>query len=469
MSLLDLERSIVAIASPTSPALRGIVRLSGNDVGTILQRMGIDPPPGSSPESETATVIRPRRFDTSLNLGDPIGLVDLSVLWWRTQQSYTGQPAAELHTIGSLPVLTGVVDAAISGGARAARPGEFTMRAFLAGRLDLTQAEAVLGVIEAEQRGTLEHALQQLAGNLSRPLERMRSELLDLLADVEAGLDFVDEDIEFISDEVLIERLRQIDHQLADTWRMMRQRGGGAARPVIVIRGEPNAGKSYLMNRLADAQAAIVADLPGTTRDIVTSEAVIAARSVTLVDTAGIEEGQGEVDLRSQAQARRVSAEACVRLWCVDRSRDDFDDAADKLRQVASAEQRDRVANLWVATKNDLVPNCDNQQADSHWIVCSAVSGDGIESLRRAIDLALSRRDAEETGSVVGTAARCRDSIRQAREAIDQAILLTETQSGHELVATELRTTAQCLGEVTGAVYTDDILDRVFSRFCIGK
>ncbi len=134
---------------------------------------------------------------------------------------------------------------------RAARPGEFTMRAFLAGRLDLTQAEAVLGVIEAEGRGSLDHALRQLAGNLSRPLEQMRGTILDLLADVEAGLDFVDEDIEFISDESLVERLSEIAVQLDETWRVMQSRGGGAARAVIVLRGDPNAGKSCLINRLA--------------------------------------------------------------------------------------------------------------------------------------------------------------------------------------------------------------------------
>ena len=126
------------------------------------------------------------------------------------------------------------------------------MRAFLAGRLDLTQAEAVLGVIEAQGRGSLDHALRQLAGNLSRPLEQMRGTILDLLADVEAGLDFVDEDIEFISDESLVERLSEIAVQLDETWRTMQSRGGGAARAVVALRGDPNAGKSCLINRLAE-------------------------------------------------------------------------------------------------------------------------------------------------------------------------------------------------------------------------
>ena len=463
----------MAIASPTSPAIRGVVRLSGENAELILNRLGIDT--GQCTAAGQST--RARRVDATVDVGPPIGLVPVSVLWWPTRRSYTGQPSAEFHTIGSLPVLTSLVDVAISRGARAARPGEFTMRAFLAGRLDLTQAEAVLGVIEAEQRGTLDHALRQLAGNLSRPLEAMRSEVLDLLADVEAGLDFVDEDIEFISDQALVQRLGVISDQLESTWQVLQQRGGGAARPVVALRGEPNAGKSSLMNCLAGAQAAIVADVPGTTRDVVTTEAIIGSRAVTLVDTAGIELGQTDVDRHSQDQALRASRQACVRLWCVDQSRADFETAAIRLRSIAAGEQRDRVIDLWVATKHDLVANLAHagMETDStsnraqDWIMVSAVSDRGIKTLKQAIEVALSSRDSEETGSVVGTAARCGDSLRRARLAISEAVRLTLSMEGHELVSAELRSVAQCLGEVTGTVYTDDILDRVFSRFCIGK
>ena len=249
-SVVDVEDTIVAIASPTSPAARGVVRLSGDGLLPILQRLGI-----LCTDSRRAN-----RYDATVDLGTPIGEIPVGVMLWPTKRSYSGQPSAELHTIGSLPLLSGLVDAAIRAGARAARPGEFTMRAFLAGRLDLTQAEAVLGVIEAEGRGTLDHALRQLSGNLSRPLEQMRSALLDLLADVEAGLDFVDEDIEFITDETLVERLSGIADQLEDTWRLMKQRGGGAARAEIALRGDPNAGKSCLVNQLAGKDVAIVAD-----------------------------------------------------------------------------------------------------------------------------------------------------------------------------------------------------------------
>jgi len=460
MTLLDADDTIVAIASPTSPAPRGVVRMSGTETLDILRRMGI-------PCDE---VKRPRRISTQVDLGSQMGLIPVDVMIWPTQRSYTGQPSAELHTYGSLPLLRGLVDEAGRCGARPARPGEYTMRAFLAGRLDLTQAEAVLGVIDAEKRGTLDHALRQLSGNLSQPLERMRSTLLDLLADVEAGLDFVDEDISFISDDDLVERLSAIAAELEQTLQLMQNRGGGSARITVALCGPPNAGKSCLINRLADQQVAIVAPIAGTTRDTVTVDIELQGNHITLIDTAGIEEAETEVSQQSQAQSRRSTNEARVRLWCVDASRGDFASTTAELKELANRTRKPQTIDLWVATKMDAVIASNSASSpDDPWIQCSALNGEGIDDLRNSLCEHLKRHDSEEIGSVVGTAARCSQSLHQAIAAIQQAIQLTVNQEGHEFVSAEMRTIAQCLGEVTGTVYTDDILDRVFGRFCIGK
>ena len=460
MTLLDADDTIVAIASPTSPAPRGVVRMSGDKTVTILKQMGVD----------CEEIKTPRRLTTHIELGSPLGTIPVDVMVWPTHRSYTGQPSAELHTYGSLPLLRGLVDKAGLCGARPARPGEYTMRAFLAGRLDLTQAEAVLGVIEAEQRGTLDHALRQLSGNLSQPLERMRSTLLDLLADVEAGLDFVDEDISFISDKDLVDRLSAIAVELEQTLRLMQNRGGGSARISVALCGPPNAGKSCLINRLADQQVAIVAPVAGTTRDTVTVDIELQGNHVTLIDTAGIEEAETEVSMQSQAQSRRSTSEARVRLWCVDSTSNDFAANASELKELANRTRKPQTIDLWIATKMDAAMNATlTSDPDLPWIQCSALNGDGIDSLKKSICENLKQHDAEEIGSVVGTAARCSQSLHQAIAAIQQAIQLTTHQEGHEFVSAELRTVAQCLGEVTGTVYTDDILDRVFGRFCIGK
>ena len=456
----DVDETIVAIASPTTPAPRGVVRLSGSDALAVLQRLGV-----VWDDSKTAKVL-----ELKLALGSPLGDIPVRAMIWPTNRSYTGQPSAEIHTFGSLPVLQAIVDAASRAGARPARPGEFTMRAFLAGRLDLTQAEAVLGVIDAQGRGSLDHALRQLSGNLSRPLEQLRSEMLNLLADVEAGLDFVDEDIEFVSDEVLISRLSEIADQLNDTKNKMLTRGGESAATMIAIRGEPNAGKSRLLNALVNDEVAIVADVAGTTRDVVAVDASVRDLPVRFIDTAGIEsqsgdDGEAMISQQSQLQALRASHEARIRLWCVDSTRADFDVAAEKLADTA-ADITQKGTDIWVATKTDL---SGSQAIPKHWIATSSVSRSGIDALEAAIAQAIATVDAEETGSVVGTAARCRETLRRAIEAIRTAISLKQNSDGHEFVSAELRMAVECLGEVTGAVYTDDILDRVFSRFCIGK
>ncbi|TWT76584.1 tRNA modification GTPase MnmE [Planctomycetes bacterium CA13] len=458
--MFGAEDTIVAIASPTTPAIRGIVRLSGHDVLSILRTVDV-----ALPSSK-----RPQVMETSIDLGEPLGAMETSVMLWPTHHSYTGQPSAEIHSHGCLPILQAIVNRLTGAGARAARPGEFTLRAFLAGRLDLTQAEAVLGVIEAEQRGSLDHALRQLAGNLSRPLEQMRSDLLNLLADVEAGLDFVDEDIQFIEDSVLRERLLATNEIIKQTRERLRTRASSSAEPIIALRGNPNAGKSHLVNALSNQQAAIVADVAGTTRDTVSVQTLIANRLVQLIDTAGIEQAAEDdaISAASQDHANQASRSADVRLWCVDASKSGL--AAERHRLAPYANEGKRsVFDLWVATKTDLVTNPIKQPNTDDWVYTSAVSGEGIEELKQRIDQCLTQSDHEETGSVIGTAARCSQSLGLAEQAIVSAMELVDMGDGHEFIAAELRIAVESLGEVTGAVYTDDILDRVFGRFCIGK
>ena len=290
---LNFDDTIVAIGSSHQPAARGVVRLSGTQCLEVASAMGI-----------RATRSIAHRIKTQFDLGEPLGTLPVSALIWPNARSYTGQPSVEIHAIGCLPILQSIVGRAIDSGARAARPGEFTLRAFLAGRLDLTQAEAVLGVIEAQHRGALDHALRQLAGNLSRPLEALRTELLDLLADVEAGLDFVDEDIQFISDKDLVARLRPIVASIAETREQLARRGQDRSETVVALRGLPNAGKSRLLNELTGKDAAIVADVAGTTRDVVSVTATWEGKRIRFLDTAGIEQTDGQTPLQ------RISAEA---------------------------------------------------------------------------------------------------------------------------------------------------------------
>ncbi|WP_436717664.1 tRNA modification GTPase [Roseiconus lacunae] len=459
MGVVEVGETIVAIATPSTPAVRGAIRMSGSEAIAIVRRLGIEP----------TNHVRPHCVDDQVDLGEPLGRVPVRALLWPTARSYTGQPSVELHTYGSLPILQSLVDASIAVGARAARPGEFTMRAFLAGRLDLAQAEAVLGVIDAESRGALDHALRQLAGNLSKPIERLRGELLDLLADVEAGLDFVDEDIQFIEDDQLTARLTLMAESLSKTREQLELRREDKSNWTLALRGLPNAGKSSLINAMAGRDAAIVTDVAGTTRDVVAITMQIGDFDVTFADTAGLEfvEGDSPEDqiMRvAQSLGGRAGHDADIRLWCVDVNHRDFIVHADQMRRLANEKRRSSI-DLWVATKCD-DPAC---LVEPPWIATSVKTGRGLETLRQSIERLLEQVSGNDSASVVGTAARCRGSLLAAEQAIEAAIGFVRGGDGHEYVSSELRLAASFLGEVTGAVYTDDILDRVFSRFCIGK
>lgn len=462
--MITTEETIVAIASPLSPARRGIVRISGPDVVSILAK-GL--------QTNLNTKQSAHRFPSAIGTGSPIGRIDVDVLLWPTGRSYTGQPSAELHLVGSLPLLDAVVERLVESGARPAKPGEFTMRAFLAGRLDLTQAEAVLGVIDAEDPATLNQALSQLAGNLSRPLQNARDVLLNLLADVEAGLDFVDEDIEFIEDDVLIERLSGLHGILQIAAEQLRERNVQSSSTAVVLRGLPNAGKSCLLNALSQSDSAIVTGEAGTTRDVITVNVDHQGHRFSITDTAGIEFRQeGEVDYEVMSQAQKQASEAVRRadvcVWCLDASESEPAIAPEHV----SRDQRERrraSADLLVLTKMDLVDREPTWATRASFLSVSAPTGLGLDRLWGALVEIADAHDTNEVGGVIGTAARCRDSLAQAIRCIEVAIDATRTEVGHELVAAEIRSAVEQLGEVTGAVYTDDILDRVFSRFCIGK
>ena len=286
----DPHETIAAIASPTGPALRGIVRLSGRNVVQCLARCFICESHSDNWQALDAASLLTGRFQAQHS-------IPCSVYLWPTARSYTRQPTAEIHLIGSAPLLEEVLETVCLHGARLAQPGEFTLRAFLAGRLDLTQAEAVLGLIDAQDEQDFEVSLQQLAGGLSSPLTAIREQLLAILAELEAGLDFVDEDIEFISAQQLRDDLATIGEKVATVIEQIDSRALTGELPRVALVGPPNAGKSSLFNAIADrygsenAQTrAIVSAHQGTTRDYLTVQIDLNGVICELVDTAGLEE-----------------------------------------------------------------------------------------------------------------------------------------------------------------------------------
>ncbi len=439
---LDLNDTIVALSSAPGPGSRAIVRLSGPDAFRCVAAL----------LSDVVPVNRRRLYATSVCLPGVLAPLPADVYIFPAPRSYTGQHMAELHTLGSPPLVELLIAELLRCGARAARPGEFTLRAFLAGKRDLTRAEAVLGVIEAGSRDELKEALAQLAGGITRPLQELRSDLLDLLADLEAGLDFAEEDVHFVSPDDLLRRLGKALALLTVLGRQLEQRSL-AGRPFrIVLVGRANVGKTSLFNALTGG-AALVSPQPGTTRDYLVCRLDLEGVAGELIDTAGWHEAGSSIEEQGQALGREQAGGADLLLLCVEAGRE------------PNAEERARLSQavppaIGVATKCDLVPPLFGE------VATSATTGAGLSELRSLIT---SRAKSQTQPALAPSLSRCRHHVAACLEHLREAHRLVLFNSGPELMALELRSGLDALGEMVGAVYTDDLLDRIFSRFCIGK
>jgi tRNA modification GTPase len=472
----DPNETICAIASATGGGARGIVRVSGSDaiaiVGQIFEPGGGECLNGDGRATATTGTVR---IKAALRGERADMVLPCEAFLWPRSRSYTREPVAELHTFGSTPLLEALLAELCHRGARLAEPGEFTLRAFLAGRIDLTQAEAVLGVIDARTEGELSTALTQLAGGIAHPLQTVRDELLQLLAELEAGLDFVEEDIEFISTAELQNRLGQAACLLVDVSQQMASRTFGGATTQVVLTGRPNAGKSSLFNALVarlrtkdgdtsgETHAALVSPQRGTTRDYLTAAVDLDGIQCDLIDTAGIDlEVAGRLGIEEAAQSLADSQRdvASIRLHCVDATEETNDALAGVMPH-----------DIVVVTKADLVSG--KRPAQAQWpelcnrVATSVITGEGLDQLSAAIRAAIVDESPQQVLS--STTNRCSEGVRLAQTAIERAGQIAQTGTGHELIAAELRIALAEIGKVVGVVYTDDILDRIFSTFCIGK
>ena len=468
----DLSQTIVAISSGLLAAPRGIVRLSGRETRRILSHL-LRHDPAAVVWLDT---VRSHPMSTPCRCSvDASGRsIAARLYFWPDHRSFTGEPCAELHLCGSLPILELVVAQAQSGGARLAQRGEFTLRSFLAGKMDLLQAEAVLGVIQSEQQAELELALEQLGGNLSQPVRALRTQLLQLTAHLEAGLDFVEEDIEFISQAELLEGIMEIRERLHSIAAKLQLRGTGNRDLQVVLVGPPNAGKSSLFNALLGEERTIVSPAAGTTRDAISALVKCKTVQFQLTDTAGVEEIADDTPraLAQQMLADRLRS-ADLLVLCVDSSCHDWRSQLALHRTGLAALG---VPVICVGTKRDhlidggsLAVTASDAESGLQ-IGVSIHLPETMESLRQLLaDRICELHQHTLAESLQRTALRCLAAIDQACQALDRAMLLIHDQAGEELVATELRYALDDLAAMIGEVHSDTILGEIFSRFCIGK
>jgi tRNA modification GTPase len=459
-----VEDTICAVASAPGGAVRGIVRLSGPDTVSQLAKFF-----SASDGTQLASIQVARLVPGCLTLESLHSPLPCDLYLWPTSRSYTRQPAAELHLVGSPPLLDEVVRQLGTLGVRMAEPGEFTLRAFLAGRLDLTQVEAVLAVVDAQDRDALHTALSQLAGDLSGPLQQLRADLVETLSHLEAGLDFADEDIHFIEPTRLT---ADLETAIAETSRILSQvdtRRHTESTFRVVLRGWPNAGKSSLMNALTAQQVSLVSAQAGTTRDYIVRSVEYQGMEFQFIDTAGVDQWTSESTIEASAQelGHQQLQLADLEILCLDSTQPRNAWELARISESATAKR------LVVLTKID--------QSESHAsslpgaIPTSSLDGSGIKELREQIFRRATESRAEYgVDGAAPTASsssmtRCCGNLSLMRDALLRARQLVAEGGGDELVAMELREALHQLGRIVGVVYTDEILDHIFGQFCIGK
>jgi tRNA modification GTPase len=443
--------TIVAIATAPGRGGIGVVRLSGPDAARIASEVSVPDAPLVPRHATLATVRGSGAQDEAI------------VTYFPAPHSYTAEDVVEISAHGSPVLLRAIVGACLQRGARLAEPGEFTLRAFLNGRVDLVQAEAVRDLVEAVTPLQARAAFDQLEGTLTEAIHRIDAALFDLTARLEASLDFPEEGYHFVESAGAAHEIETVGGMvtalLRDAGRGRLVREGGH----VVIAGRPNAGKSSLFNALAGAGRAIVTDVPGTTRDLLTETVEIAGIPITLVDTAGVHASSADaVEAEGIARAHAARAVAEVLVVVLDRSRP----LTPEDRQLLSEAGATR--SIVAVNKIDLAPAWDDRAETPGGVPVCAVSGDGVERLREELARALAggeiRRDAPAVTNV-----RHADLLERARQALERAAGAARHQAPEEFVLADLREARALFEEVTGARTADDTLRAIFGRFCIGK
>jgi tRNA modification GTPase len=504
---VNLDDTIVAIATPAGRGGIGVVRIAGpkaREIAPPMLRLKHDLEPGRAvfgeliepcraetpvrlPQAETDSAgsydRRPAPAEVALSVVRRTGVStphepridEVVVTYFAKPHSYTTDDVVEISAHGSPVVLRHIVELCIAAGARLAEPGEFTMRAFLNGRIDLTQAEAVRDLIDSQTLYQAKIASQQLEGALSRRLQPVKGKLVELIATLEAGIDFAEDDVSVMPDATILAHIAAVRGplmQLETTFAYGKIVHEGLTLAIV---GRPNVGKSSLFNRLVERERAIVTAAPGTTRDLVSETVALGGIPVKLVDTAGIRPAEDEAESIGIRKSREALADADLVLVVLDASQ--AETSADS-ELIAQASKRPVII---VANKSDLLapsrnieattqaPASRDQEKNLPRIRTSAITGEGIAELRAEILLHVAGETGANSEAGFLTNVRHQGLVRDSLSALQAASDAVTARVPHEMLLMDLYNALRPLDAITGATTTDDILNLIFSTFCIGK
>ncbi|MBT8191521.1 MAG: tRNA uridine-5-carboxymethylaminomethyl(34) synthesis GTPase MnmE [Saprospiraceae bacterium] len=469
MSFPDLEQTIIALSTPPGIGAIGVIRLSGKDCISIVDEVFY----GQNLKKVEGNTVHYGKIKD--DAGEMIDECLATV--FRGPRSYTREDVIELSCHGSPYILDQIIKLFLKKGVRMAVPGEFTLRAFLKGQFDLSQAEAVADLIASNSKASHDLAIDQMRGGFSREIKELRQELIDFAALIELELDFGEEDVEFANRDklkVLVSKIQMVIRKLIESFQLGNVIKNGVT---TVIAGRPNAGKSTLLNALLNEDRAIVSDIAGTTRDTIEEVLNIKGIQFRLIDTAGIRKAQDEIEKIGVDKALEKISSSSLVIYVFDVTESKPEDLWDDVEQFLQGSKLLTAGSkiIFVANKMDLNPYTipENYYQDdlidhSNLITASALNRMNIEALKDTIYNTVIENPDFQDQTIVSNS-RHYDALTKSNEALDAVMKGLNTGITADFVAMDIRQSLHHLGEITGEIHTDDLLDSIFSRFCIGK